>query len=147
MKYNLMLFMFYIIVPICVAGCASSGGSATFEPTEDEPMILDSVLCISVNEDKPDGITTTFYSQKDEKINIWIYWTNLPDKSVIKVVWYEPYKDAPYYESQQTVWTKSGFAVTWFYIDKPTKGFTPGEWSVDIFLDGRFQRSHLFQVQ
>ena len=46
----------------------------------------------------------------------------------------------------QTVDSSSGFAITWFAIDKPGNGFAEGNWSVDVYLDDLFERSYLFTV-
>jgi hypothetical protein len=66
--------------------------------------------------------------------------------STVKAVWYSPDKETPYREDSHIVSSESGFAITWFYMDKPVGGFTPGEWSVEIYLDGSFERSYLFAV-
>ena len=136
-----------IISTIFLCGCGESGGSSSVEPMADEPMILDAVLCISVKNDRPDGITDTFYRANDDRIYVWVYWTNLADVSTAKAVWYEPDKDTPFREDSQTIRTDSGFGITWFYIDEPVGGFNTGEWSVEIYLDGNLERSLLFTVQ
>ncbi len=136
-----------IALPIILCGCSESGGSGSVEPMADEPMILDAVLCISVKNDRPDGITDTFYRANDDRIYVWVYWTNLEDVSTAKVVWYEPDKDTPFREDLQTIRTDSGFGITWFYIDEPVEGFKTGEWSVEIYLDGNLERSLLFTVE
>jgi hypothetical protein len=66
--------------------------------------------------------------------------------ATVKTVWYDPNEKTPYREDSQIVRSDSGFAITWFYMDKPTGGFTTGEWSVEVYLDGQFERSYLFTV-
>jgi len=142
-------FVFVIVImalPAFILGCSESGGSGAVEPLSDEPMILDSVLCINVEGDRPDGITDIFL-RSDDRIYIWIYWTNIEGTSTIKTVWYEPDEDMPYREDSQLIRSETGFGITWFYLDKPVGGFTDGEWSVEIYLDGEFERSHLFMVE
>lgn len=136
-----------IALPIILCGCSESGGSSSVEPMADEPMILDAVLCISVKNNRPEGITDTFYRANDARIYVWVYWTNLEDVSTAKAIWYEPDKDAPFREDIQTIKTNSGFGITWFYIDEPIGGFKTGEWSVEIYLDGNLERSLLFTVE
>lgn len=144
-KFSPFVIIVVVLSPIFASGCTESGGSASIEPMADEPMILDSVMCIAVNNDRPDGVTNSFY-RTDDKIYIWIYWANIEDSSTVKVVWFEPNKDTPFREDPQIVRSETGFAITWFYIEKPVGGFSEGEWSVEIYLDGQFQRSHLFTV-
>ncbi len=142
-----MLTATLMTLPIILYGCSESGGSSSVEPMADEPMILDAVLCISVKNDRPEGVTDTFYRANDNRIYVWIYWTNLEDVSTAKAVWYEPNKDAPFREDTQTIRTNSGFGITWFYVDEPIGGFNTGEWSVEIYLDGNLERSLLFTVE
>ena len=150
MKYmralRILLTATIIVFPVILCGCSESGGSSSIEPMADEPMILDAVLCISVKNDRPEGITNTFYRANDDRIYFWVYWTNLEDVSTAKAVWYEPDKDTPFREDSQTIRTDSGFGITWFYIDEPAGGFKTGEWSVEIYLDGNLERSLLFTV-
>jgi len=144
---EILLFGIMFMVALAMMGCSESGGSKAIEPMSDEPMIVDSVMCIAVNNDRPDGITDVFFSKDDDRIYIWVYWSNLEDTSTAKVVWYKPDEDTPFREDSQKIITKTGFGITWFYIDKPSGGFEPGEWSVEIYLDGGFERSHLFTVE
>lgn len=144
---RILLVATIIVLPVILYGCSESGGSSSVEPMADEPMILDAVLCISVKNDRPDGITDTFYRANDDRIYFWVYWTNLEDVSTAKAVWYEPDKDIPFREDSQTIRTDSGFGITWFYIDEPMDGFKTGEWSVEIYLNGKLERSLLFTVE
>lgn len=142
---NYVLMMLVILMPFLAIACSESGGSSSTEPFADEPMIVDSVMCIDVDQEKPNGITDTFY-KSDDRIYIWIYWSNVEGTSTVKAVWFKPNSDTPYLEDSQVVRSESGFAITWFYLDKPVGGFSTGEWSVEIYLDDRFQRSYLFTV-
>jgi hypothetical protein len=125
-------------------GC-ESGGSGSTEPLADEPMIVDSAMCINVSNDRPDGITNTFLSS-DDRIYVWVYWTKVAGTSTAKAVWYQPDVDSAYREDSQVVRSESGFGITWFYLDKPAGGFNSGEWLLELYLDGVFQRSYLFIV-
>jgi hypothetical protein len=134
-----------LIIPLSMIACSDSGGSSAVEPYSDEPMIVDSAMCINVDQDRPDGITSTFFSS-DDRVYIWLYWSNMDTSATVKTVWYDPNEKTPYREDSQIVRSDSGFAITWFYMDKPTGGFTTGEWSVEVYLDGQFERSYLFTV-
>jgi hypothetical protein len=142
---RLLLTAIILVMPLSMIACSNSGGSNSVEPLADEPMIVDSALCINVDNDRPDGITNAFLST-DDKIFLWVYWSQMDASSTVKAVWYAPGSKTPHSENSHVVNTESGFAITWFYIDKPVGGFTAGEWSVEIYLDGSFERSYLFTV-
>jgi len=142
---RLLLTAIILVIPLSMIACSNSGGSNSVEPFADEPMIVDSSLCINVDRDRPDGITNAFLST-DDKIFLWVYWSHMNTSSTVKAVWYAPESKTPYSENSHVVSSESGFAITWFYLDKPVGGFTAGEWSVEIYLDGSFERSYLFTV-
>ena len=135
-----------MVLPILIFGCSEGGGSGTLEPMADEPMVLESVMCLDVDEARPVGITNSFL-ESDKEIYIWIYWINVEGKSNVKVAWFEPDKELPFREDSQLIDSSTGFSITWFFIERPAEGFPDGEWSVDIYLDGLFERSHLFVVE
>ena len=143
--FRLLLSAIILVIPLSMIACSDSGGSNAVEPFADEPMIVDSAMCIKVDRDRPDGITNSFLTS-DDNIYIWVYWSHMNSSSTVKAVWYSPDKETPYREDSHIVSSESGFAITWFYLDKPVGGFTAGEWSVEIYLDGSFERSYLFSV-
>ena len=134
------------ILLVSIAGCEEEGGDkGVLEPLADEPMILESVMCLDIDDGRPQEITDTFLDS-DDSIFIWIYWSNVPAESEIEVLWFEPGEDIALVRDSQTIRSETGFAVTWFSIDEPLLGFEDGEWSVDIYLDDLFERSHLFTI-
>ena len=135
-----------IVLPVLVLGCAEGGGSGAVEPLADEPMILESVMCLDIDDTRPVGITNSFL-ESDEAVYVWIYWTNIEGRSTVEAAWFRPGKESPFREESQTIHSSTGFSITWFFIEAPSDGFTEGEWSVDIYLDGQFERSHLFIVE
>jgi len=140
-------FVFVImILPVFILGCGeTTGGSGTVEPFADEPMILESVMCLDVQYARPVGITDSFL-KSDKKIYIWMYWTNLEDTSTIKAVWFAPDKELAVREESQVITSSNGFGIVWFYVESSLGEFTAGEWTVDIYLDGQLERSHIFSV-
>ena len=143
-RFRLVLAV--MILPIFLFGCGEEGGSGAVEPLADEPMILESVMCLDIDDARPVGITDTFL-ESDKNIYIWMYWTNVEDSSSVKAAWFEPGKDFPFREDSQIIDSVTGFQIIWFYIEKPSDGFIEGEWSVDIYLNGLFERSYLFMVE
>ena len=142
---RLLFGVMLLIIPLSMIACSESGGSSAVEPYSDEPMIVDSAMCINVDQNRPDGITSMFLNS-DDKIYIWLYWSHVDTSATAKAVWYKPDSEVPYREDSQIVRSDSGFAITWFYLDKPIGGFATGEWSVEIYLDDKFERSYLFTV-
>ena len=135
---------------VALSGCGetSSGGSGFTDVGRDEPTIIDSVLAISVFEDRPDGITDTFSVGINDQVFLWILWANITEKHTVKVLWYSPeddLDDPPFWTEKQTLISTTGDKITWFYIDLPD---ITGEWFVEIYLDDDlFERSHVFWVE
>jgi len=146
-----ILIVLAVLLPIpFLSGCeARSGGGAVVTPMRDEPAIVDSVMAIDVHEDRPNGITNVFFSD-DEQIYLWIYWINVEGRNKVEVRWFSPDEevdDPPYWEETQSFTSTTGQQITWFFIDKPSGGFTKGDWSVEIFLNDNFERTHIFTVE
>ncbi|MCZ6678336.1 MAG: hypothetical protein O7E52_13920 [Candidatus Poribacteria bacterium] len=146
------LFPILVLASIIFGGCdeSPSGGSASIALLRGEPVILDSVLAINVNEDRPDGITDTFFSRVSDRIHLWIFWTNVEDTHTVEVLWFSPEEDTddpPFRREEEIFNSETGDQITWFFIDQPSNGFPEGEWFVEIFLDGLFERSHVFLVE
>ena len=138
--------IFTLAMLLCfVLGCDDNGGQGTVEPLSNEPIVVESVLCLDVNDARPVGITDAFF-ESDDKIYLWIYWSNVDLSSEVEVFWYEPGAESAAQHDSQSIDSLSGYAITWFSIDRPVGNFEVGEWSVDIYIDGLFERSHLFSV-
>ena len=150
-KFHLFsLFIKIFLLGIIFGGCdnTGSGGSGSVGLLRGEPVILDSTLAINVSDDRPDGITDTFFNTSD-RIYLWIFWVNVEGRHTVEVNWFSPRDDIdapPFREDQETFTSSTGDQITWFFIDAPSSGFPDGEWFVEIFLDGLFERSHVFDV-
>ena len=151
-KFDLFaLFIKLFVIGIIVGGCdnTSSGGSGSVSLLRGEPVILDSTLAINVSDDRPDGIADTFFDTSD-RIYLWIFWVNVEGRHTVEVNWFSPQNeigDSPFLADQETFTSSTGDQITWFFIDAPLGGFSDGEWFVEIFLDGLFERSHIFDVR
>ena len=100
---------------------------------------------MDIEDTRPVGITDTFL-ESDDRIYIWIYWSNVETLSTVDILWFEPGAELVLSEDSQTINPSSGFAIMWFSIDKPSGGFEEGEWTVEIYIDDLFERSYLFMV-
>ena len=134
---------------IALSSCSetSPGGSGFTDVGRDEPTIVDSVLAISVFEDRPDGITTSFSAEVNDQVFLWILWANVAEQHTVEVSWFSPdddLDDPPFWNEKQTLTSTTGDKITWFYIDLPD---AKGEWFVEIHLDDLFERSHIFWVE
>lgn len=151
-KFHLFgLFIILFLLGIILGGCdnTSSGGSGSVSLLRGEPVILDSTLAINVSDDRPDGIADTFFDTS-ERIYLWIFWVNVEGRHTVEVNWFSPLDDIdspPFREDQETFTSATGDQITWFFIDAPSGGFPEGEWFVEVFLDGLFERSHVFDVR
>jgi len=134
------------ILLVFIIGCEEDGGDkGVLEPLFGEPMILEAVMCLAIDDGRPQEITDTFLDS-DDSIFLWMYWSNVPTESEVEVLWFEPGNELALVRDSQTIISTTGFAITWFSIDEPLFGFEDGEWSVDIYLDDLFERSHLFTI-
>lgn len=147
--YTLILGIVLLWLTIGAIGCdeTGSGGSSVIDVGRGEPTIVDSVLAISVFEDRPDGITDTFSAEVNEQVFLWILWANIEEQHTVEVSWFSPeddLDDPPFWTEKQTLTSTTSDKITWFYIDAPE---AIGEWFVEIYLDGLFERSHVFWVE
>ena len=156
--YTSFLVIVVLLFAIVLNGCeeTKSGGSGVTDLGRGEPSIVESVLAISVDEDRPVGIIDTFDSEIDEQVFLWVLWKNIDQRHTVKVLWYSPdddeEEDPPFWSEERTITSTTGEKITWFYVDAPEGGlsgdqFASGYWSVNIFLDGLFERSHLFYME
>ena len=147
------VFCFTLLwIGIIFGGCdeTGSGGSGSSDVLRGEPAILDSVLAISISEDRPDGITDTFFADVNDQIFLWVFWTNVEGRHTVEVRWFSPDQDVddpPFHQYPEVFSSSTGEQITWFFIDSPSDGFAEGEWFVELFLDGFFERSHVFLVE
>ena len=152
--FTLLLLFSGVIV---LNGCeeTTSGGSGVIDVGRGEPKIIDSVMSVEVRNDRPQDVTDTFDSELDDKVFLWILWGNIEDAHDIEVSWLSPaddLDDPPYHVEKRTISSTTGEKITWFYIDAPTGGlsgerFASGYWIVEVYLDGVFERSHLFYME
>ena len=140
-----------VLLPLMIvlSSCSetSSGGSGLTDVGRDEPTIVDSVLAIDIFEDRPDGITTDFFADANDRVYLWILWANVTKQHTVEVSWFSPdddLEDPPFWNEKQTLTSTTGDKITWFYIDLPDD---TGEWFVEIYLDDLFERSHVFWVE
>jgi hypothetical protein len=144
-----MLAVAIILAPVLIGCEGKSGGSSSVSPFEGEPMIVDSALALDVVDNRPNGITDTFRSD-DSRIYLWIYWINVEGSHTVRVEWFSPEEETgapPYFKKTEYFTSGGGEQITWFYLERPTGGFTRGEWEVYVYLDGSFERSYLFYVE
>ncbi len=155
--YTSLIATTFLIFALILNGCeeSTSGGSGATDIGRGEPKIIDSVLAVDITDDRPTDITDTFDPEIDDKVYLWILWDNIDDGHEVKVNWISPdddLDDPPYHSEEITINSSTGDKITWFYIDAPTGGlggtqFATGYWIVEIFLDGLFERSHLFYME
>ena len=150
-KFQTSFYLFVLLGGVIFGGCDSSpsGGSGSLDLLNGEPAILDAVLAVDLIDDRPVGITDTFFESGD-RIYLWIYWAAVDGRHTAEVNWFSPAQDlddAPLREDDESFTSSTGDQITWFFIDRPSGGFPDGEWSVDIYLDGLFERSIFFLVE
>ena len=127
---------------IFVSCSESQKDSGTTTPSTLEPYIIDAILCLGVINGKPAGITNVFTA--DDIVHIWIEWDNIYDENTVSVNWLEP--DGHLEAADEVTFnSRNGRKVTWFSLD-PGSPADVGFWEIEIFLNGEFQRSYLFEL-
>jgi hypothetical protein len=105
------------------------------------PRVAESVLALDVIDDVPAGITDVF--RQGERVNLWVHWEGLRPPHTVEAVWIDPAGS----EATATVRIAGGgaeqVAVSRLEL---TAGSLTGRWEVELYLDGRFMRSHSFLV-
>ena len=155
--YRISLTLFLLSIAFFLYGCkeSRSGGSGTIDLARGEPNITESVLAISVLDDRPVGITDTFDPEHDKQVYLWLLWENIDKTHSVRVDWYlldQDEEDPPFWSEERRITSTTGEKITWFYIDAPEGGlslnrFISGYWIVEVFLDDLFERSHLFYME
>ena len=139
MKRHLLLACAYVVT---LAACDDERASGELVGPLAGAHVAESVLALAVFEGVPVGITDTFV--QDEIVNLWVRWNKLEPPHDAEAVWYGPdggevdvslveIVDGP--EEQITVFSLELTPVSML-----------GFWEVDLWLDGEFHRSHLFEV-
>ncbi len=131
---------------VLILGCDDDGiRQGTVEPFADDPVIVESVMCLDIEDARPKEITDTFF-ESDDRIYLWIYWSNVEPSSDVEIFWFLPGDELALRKDTETIQSTTGSAITWFSMEEPLGGFEDGEWLVEISLDGLFERSHIFTV-
>lgn len=106
------------------------------------PFIVESVLCTKVINGKPYGITDEFFP--GDTVNLWIYWIGMKGNHKVSCFWIKP-DGNEFARDSITVNSDSTKLITVFSI-KTVSYDPPGEWSCEIYLDRKFERSLLFYL-
>jgi hypothetical protein len=134
---------FLVIFSLVLLSCGKNEtGGSVVAPGENDPYIIDAVLCTGIYNNFPSGITNYFY--QGERINLWVNWANITKGQKITVEWWRPgnNKDSElsrYFESS------ANRQISINYLDLSSFA-TTGEWIAKLYLDDRFMRSYRFIV-
>lgn len=135
-------FILLLCLSIMFTCSESQKDSGTTTPSTLEPYIIDAILCLGVVNGNPAGITNIFTT--DDVIYIWIEWDNIYDENTVSVNWLEPDSDLETTD-RITFNSRNGRKVTWFALN-PGSPTETGFWEIEIFLNGEFKRSYLFEI-
>ena len=129
------------LVLLCSCSDDEKAGGAIVVP-DSGPQVDDSVLALDVIDGVPVGITNDYL--QDEVVHLWVRWKGLVPPHVAEAVWYDP--DAAEVASASVpIAGGPDSQVTDFSLDL-TLSSTAGRWEVVLYLDGKLQRSHVFNV-
>lgn len=133
-------FASVIFLTFCACDKTEGGGSGSLEPGKTDPEIVEGFVCSAIIDNKPEGIDNSFYP--DDKVFLWLSWGNVAGVHKIKIYWLDPNDDVVS-EQEESINSKSGKAITHFFIDTTSSAPT-GKWIVEIHFDGHFIRSYAF---
>jgi hypothetical protein len=127
---------------VALAACNEEKASGELIGPLSGPHVAESVLALDVFEGVPVGITDTFV--QDEIVHLWVRWDRLEPPHEAEAVWYDPNADEV---DSSLIEIVNGPAeqITVFSLELTPVSML-GFWTVDLWLDGEFQRSHLFEV-
>jgi hypothetical protein len=127
---------------VVLAACDDEQASGELVGPLSGAHVAESVLALAVFGGVPAGITDTFV--QDEIVHLWVRWNMLEPPHEAEAVWYDPNGDEV---DVFLVEILDGPAeqVTVFSLELTPVSML-GFWEVDLWLDGEFHRSHLFEV-
>lgn len=106
------------------------------------PRVAESYLALDVVDGAPAAITDSF--TLDDIVNLWIHWTDLDPPHEIEIVWWDPLDND--YSTTLQLTENVAEQVTVFTLQFGAQAAT-GRWEVEIWIDGEFMRSLLFDVE
>jgi hypothetical protein len=137
-----ILTLLFLMVMIFVSCDKNDTGGTVLAPGENDPYIIEAVLCTGIYNNFPSGITNYFY--QGERVNLWVHWANVSKGQKVTVEWWKPgnNKDSEYSANFQSTANKQ---ISINYLDLSSFA-TTGEWTAKLFLDDKFMRSYRFII-
>ncbi len=114
--------------------------STNFEVLDDIPISINSVeaaTCRSINNTFPVGRTTDFTSA-DENVFVWIAWEGSSGVHAVSYVWIRP-NGSLHVNHSDDFNSSDSLNFTWDSVPTSEMGSYPGEWQVDIYIDGNYE--------
>jgi len=142
-KKALLFFTLFVFIGLISCSQINSGGGDVTAPNSNEPYVIESLLCSSLDvNNHPVGIATDFPA--GYSVYLWVHWANVRGKHTVSVYWYDPNGEE---QHRQTLSfnTQENHQITYFYIETSSSAIA-GEWLVSLFLDGQFVRSLAFDI-
>jgi hypothetical protein len=140
MRRNLLPLV--CLYAVALAACDDEKASGELVGPLSGAHVAESVLALAVFEGVPVGITDTFV--QDEIVHLWVRWNKLEPPHEVEAVWFDPNGDEVDF-SVIEILDGPAEQITVFSLDLTPVSMT-GFWEVDLWLDGEFHRSHLFEV-
>jgi hypothetical protein len=105
------------------------------------PRIAESQLALDIVDGAPAGITDIFF--RGDFVNLWVHWTALEPPHEVEAVWWDPLDN--FFPTTLDITENVAEQVTVFTLELSDQS-TAGRWEVEIYIDGEFMRSHIFDV-
>jgi hypothetical protein len=131
----------FCVLALALTACEEERATGDVVGPLEGPRVAESLLALAVVQGAPMGITDVF--EQGEHVHLWIHWTDLEPPHDVDVFWIDPSGDELPTSIQIT--DEAREQVTVFRLEL-TSVSELGRWEVEVYLDGTFQRSHLFYV-
>ncbi len=105
------------------------------------PRIAESQLALDIVDGAPAGMTDLFF--RGDFVNLWVPWIALEPPHEVEALWWDPLDNN--FPTVLDITENVAEQVTVFTLE--LSEFAPaGRWEVEVYIDGEFMRSHIFDV-
>ena len=103
---------------------------------------IEAVTCKGIENTFPVGLTDQFTSG-DDAVFTWIAWEGSSGAHTVRYVWYRP-GGSLHADHSEPFNSSDSLTFTWDSVPTSEMGPYPGEWEVDIYVDGSYETTLYF---
>ena len=129
------------VLALAVSACSDDTVTGDVVSPLEGPRIIEAQLALEVVDGAPAGITDIF--AVGEFVNLWVHWDRLEPPHEVESVWWDPLDN--FVATTLDITENVPEQVTVFTLELIPVSVT-GRWEVEIYVDGEFMRSIIFNV-